>query len=151
MDSKSRRQHRLILILLAGLLMAGSAGRVLAMEPALVPVSDFIFHDKRSDKEWQLSRSARIKDVKDVQHYLQQLNTNGISGWRLPTKQELHTLFSRFDLKENGKVKMRLEGKYWLQDDADAIYVGSWEIGDQCGPTRRFFRGNAGYVRAVRP
>ncbi|SHO47288.1 DUF1566 domain-containing protein [Desulfopila aestuarii] len=151
MYNKSKIQSRAALFLVAVLILTGSAIRVSAMESSLVPVSDSIFHDNRSKKDWQMNRSSRMKDVEEVQHYLQKLNTNGDTGWRLPTKEELYSLFSLFDLKENGKVKIRLEGKYWLQDEADTIYVGAWEIGDQCEPTRSFFRGNAGYIRAVRP
>jgi len=139
------------MILFTMLFLAGSALRVFAMEPLLVPVTDSVFHDNRSQKDWQISRSGRIKDTKEVQLYLQKLNKSGDSGWRLPTKEELYNLFSVFDLKENGEVKIRLEGKYWLQGDADKMYVGAWEIGDQCEPSRSFFQGNAGYVRAIRP
>ena len=143
----------MFLALLTVLLLQGSTIQLFAMEPVLVPVSDTVFHDNRGKKDWQINRSGRLKDTGAVQQYLQQLNTNssGDTQWRLPTKEELYSLFSLFDLKQNGEVKIRLEGKYWLQENSGPMYVGTWEIGDQCEPTRSFFQGNAGFVRAIRP
>lgn len=140
-----------ILLLLPLFFPAAAATPVFAGTASLVPLSNTVFHDTVSKKDWQIERANRTKEPEQVQNYLRKLNREGNEGWRLPTKEELHTLFSRFDLKENGQVKIRMEGKYWLKDNTANVYVGSWEIGDQCEPTRSFFRGDAGYIRAIRP
>ncbi len=117
----------------------------------LTIVSENVFQDSISHLDWQIQRSKRIKTEKEVQLYIQTINHGEHNDWRLPTKQELYEIFSVFDLKLNGEVKVRLEGNYWLADDNGQAYVGAWEIGDQCGPSRSFSRGKAGFVRAVRP
>lgn len=115
-------------------------------------VTEEIFRETSGEMMWQVERSRRFKTVEDVEDYLQQLNTGSdYSDWRLPTKRELYELHSIFDLKGNGEVKTRVEGSYWLTDESSPPVVGSWEIGDQCGPSRTYYTGKAGYVRAVRP
>lgn len=115
-------------------------------------ISEEIIQERDSQKMWQVDRSRRFKQAEDVANYLQELNTGGeYTDWRLPEKKELYALHSIFDLKNNGEVKIRVEGKYWLTDGGAPPFVGSWEIGDQCGPSRTFYKGKAGYVRAVRP
>jgi hypothetical protein len=110
-----------------------------------------VFRQQGSELIWQTNRSKRLKTQDDVYDYLADLNQGEFDDWRLPTRQELYDLFSVFDLKQNGEVEIRLEGSYWLSDEEDGIHVGVWEIGDQCGPSRSYFKGKAGYVRAVRP
>jgi len=115
---------------------------------ALQVVEGGLFLETGSGRMWQMERSRKLRSVTEVQQYLIDLNTGKYSDWRLPTKQELYDLFSIFDLKRNGGVIVKLEGHYWL-DDA-GMNVGTWEIGDQCGPTRSFYPGKVGHVWAVR-
>lgn len=114
-------------------------------------ISDAVFRDEATGKMWQLERSKRMRSPDEAIDYIAALNSGEYQDWRFPTKQELFELFQVFDLKNNGEVKPQLEGKYWLRNDDGAILVGSWEIGDGCGPSRAFFAARAGYVRAVRP
>ncbi len=118
---------------------------------SLIILSEKVFQESSSHLDWQTQRSKRIKTEKEVQLYLQTLNHGEHDDWRLPTKQELYDIFSIFDLKLNGEVKVQLEGNYWLADDKGQPYVGAWKIGDQCGPSRSFSRAKAGVIRAVRP
>lgn len=105
-----------------------------------------------NNRMWQANRSKKTHKAEDAESYLQKLNQGTYNDWRLPTKQELYDLFSIFDLKLNGDIKIRLEGNYWLSDDKNNLkYVGGWQIGDGCGPSRSFYKGKEGYVRAVRP
>ncbi len=127
------------------------SGPAIAQSESLTSVSEEVFQEKNNQKYWQIQRSKRIKSSEGVQLYLKTINQGEYSDWRLPTKQELSELFSIFDLKENGQIKIRLEGKYWLAENKQQPYVGTWEIGDQCGPTRSFSTDKAGYVRAIRP
>lgn len=120
-------------------------------ESFLKPVGDEYFENSKNGGMWTKERSKRIKEVSDVQEYLSELNTGQFSDWRLPTKQELYDLFLIFDLKNNGDVRVRVEGKYWLASDLGVLSVGAWEIGDGCGPERRFSVGGKGYIRAIRP
>ncbi len=118
---------------------------------ALTQLSDTTFQEISTQKVWHLSRSKRFKTGADVTEYLKTLNEGEFNDWRLPTQKELFQLFLIFDLKQNGTVKTRLEGSYWLSDINSIMYTGAWEIGDQCGPSRAFYTSKAGYVRAIRP
>jgi len=124
---------------------------VVVAAPKLAQFSSAVFVETDSKRMWVSERSHRFKHSKDVLNYLHELNSGEFSDWRLPDKQELYELFSVFDLKKNGTVKTRLEGYYWLADEDGKPFVGSWEIGDQCGPSRTFYNGSSGYVRAIRP
>ncbi|SDO66423.1 Lcl domain-containing protein [Desulforhopalus singaporensis] len=114
-------------------------------------VSEKIFADTKKELMWQTQTSKRLKSPKEVVAYLEKINKGQYSDWRLPTGVELFTLTSIFDMKQNGAVKIRVEGKFWLSDQPGDYHVGSWEIGDGCGPSRSYYEGEAGYVRAVRP
>jgi hypothetical protein len=125
---------------------------VLAVQTAaLKNHGDGTFQELGTSRMWQIDRSKKIESPAEVSKYLHTLNTGGYSDWRLPTKQELYKLNTIFDFKENGTVKFKFEGKYWLVDPKGAVSVGAWEIGDQCGPERTFYVGKKGYVRAIRP
>ena len=104
-----------------------------------------------TNRMWLADRSKKLDRVEDAESYLNGLNQGVYDDWRLPTKQELYDLFSVFDLKQNGDVKIRLEGYYWLLGDNNSKYVGGWQVGDGCGPSRSFYKGTEGYVRAIRP
>ena len=124
---------------------------LLAAEADLKISEKGIFQEVGSGRMWQTDRSKKLKTAGEVDAYLKELNTGKYNDWRLPTKQELFELFSIFDLKNNGEVKIRLEGNYWLIDKESEVQVGAWEIGDQCGPSLTYYPKKAGYVKAVRP
>lgn len=111
---------------------------------------DGLIQEVTSQRIWQKKRSKKIRTPEAAQAYIAKLNQGEYHDWRLPTKQELYELFSIFDLKRNGNIRLRLEGKYWLSDPQGNISVGGWEIGDGCGPSRSYYPGTKGYVRAVR-
>jgi hypothetical protein len=123
----------------------------MAGAPGMEKMTDDIVSETKSGKMWQLKKSKRIKTSEEVEAYLQDLNDGEYSDWRLPSKTELFALMSIFDLKQNGEVKIDVEGKYWLRDIAGNFHVGIWETGDQCGPSRAYYEAKAGYVRAIRP
>jgi hypothetical protein len=120
-----------------------------AGEQVLTQISEKIFQNSKNDQMWQMGKSKRLKTASSVEEYLKQLNQGEYKDWRLPTKQELFELFSYFDLKQHGSVKISLEGAYWIENDG--IQVGAWEIGDQCGPSRTFYTKKAGSIKAIRP
>lgn len=117
----------------------------------LVSVSDDYFKNTKNGAMWTKARSKRFEQASEAQAYLDMQNSGEFDDWRIPTKQELFDMLSVFDLKNNGEVKVRIEGRYWLADSKGQMSVGTWEIGDGCGPERRFFSGGKGYVRAIRP
>lgn len=110
-----------------------------------------VFQEGSSGRMWLMERSKRLKTSEEVDDYLDTLNQGTFKDWRLPTRQELYELFCIFDLKESGEVKIRLEGAYWLKGVKEQPEAGAWEIGDQCGPSRKYYPKKAGSVRAVRP
>lgn len=142
---------RVVLVVVAISLLATFSVPAVGKTKSLTVLSGKVFEETSSHRIWQMQRSKRIKTPEDAQVYLQTINQGEYHDWRLPTKHELYDIFSIFDLKNNGDVKIRLEGNYWLADDKGQAYVGAWKIGDQCGPSRNFNRGKAGYIRAVRP
>lgn len=140
--------------LLAGCLVVGTclyAPEAMSGDPLLRMQSDEIFSEIRSDRVWQVGRSKKVRDEEDVLRHLEELNNGDFHDWRLPTKSELGNLFTLFDMKQNGDVKIRLEGYYWLSDEDGTPYAAAWEIGDGCGPSRTYYTGKSGYIRAVRP
>ncbi len=151
MSRDTHRRISLMLFLLIVALLPATGTVTSGKSPALVRVSETTFHDSLHNKDWQMDWSRRTRSTEEVRRYLQTLNEGSEDGWRLPTKDELYELMAIFDLKQNGEVKIRFEGSYWLQDEADNFYVGSWEIGDQCEPSRSFFKGKSGHIRAIRP
>lgn len=137
----------LVLLLLSGVFATPYEST--AGEQALTMISEEIFQNSRNDQMWQMRKSKRFKTTSSVEQYLNELNQGEYQDWRLPSKQELYELFSYFDLKLHGRVKVQLEGNYWIENEG--IQVGAWEIGDQCGPSRTFYTKKAGSVRAIRP
>lgn len=117
----------------------------------LVHSGELYFENSRKGSMWTKTRSRILTSAGEVKHYLAILNNGDFSDWRLPTQQELHDLFMIFDMKDNGDVKIRIEGKYWLTDKNGEVAAGTWEIGDGCGPERHFHDADRGYIRAVRP
>lgn len=147
------RRFTLGCILFCGtlLMITQPASLARAGKPLLSMGDGGTFQQLGSETVWQVERTRKIKDVLSVEQYLAELNKGEFSDWRLPNKQELSKLFTAFDMKQNGQVKIRLEGYYWLADENGKPYAAAWEIGDGCGPSRTFYKGNSGYVRAVRP
>lgn len=96
---------------------------------------------------WQHERSDKFGSFIAMKNYV---STGELDGWRLPTKQELYELVEIFDLHQNGSINMALEGSYWTTDDAGNAVTGAWEIGDQCGPSRTYYKHKRGYIRLVR-
>lgn len=109
------------------------------------------FQDNRTQTMWTAVKSKKLATAEEVRQYLNRLNEGEYNDWRLPTKQELYDLFTIFDLKNNGKVRISIEGNYWLRKPEGKIIAGAWEIGDGCGPERVYYSKEKGYVRAVRP
>jgi len=150
--SAIQTENRSLLFLFLGLLLLLFGAAIpAAADDRLQQNSETTFLDKATGSMWQLERSKRIKNADDAIDVIAALNKGEYQDWRFPTKQELSELFQVFDLKNNGEVKIALEGGYWLRQEDGAIQVGSWEIGDDCGPSRKFYDGRAGYVRAIRP
>lgn len=141
------RNVTLLILLTLGVITAPQAST--AGEQALSQISEAIFQDTQNNQMWQMRKSKRFKNASSVHQYLEELNKGEYQDWRLPTQEELSTLVSYFDLKENGNVRIQFEGNYWIENQE--VQAGAWEIGDQCGPSRTFYVKKAGYVRAIRP
>jgi len=120
-------------------------------KPQLSLSGDLYFVNNPKNNMWIKTRSKRVDSVDDVQQHLSTLNKGEFNDWRLPTKRELYNLFSIFDMKKNGKVKIRIEGSYWLVNNTGKVIAGAWEIGDGCGPERIFYPSKEAHIMAIRP
>jgi hypothetical protein len=143
----SKFLNLVLILLLTGLFITSDIS--MAGDQALKQISEEIFQDTQNDKMWQMQKSKRLKSASSVEQYLSELNQGKYKDWRLPTKEELYTLFTYFDLKESGDVHIQLDGNYWIENEG--IQAGAWENGDQCGPSRTYYRKKSGYIRAIRP
>lgn len=119
--------------------------------PLLSFSGESYFVDHMKGTMWTKMRSDEFSSPDDVQQYISKLNQGEFKNWRLPTKRELYDLFAIFDMKNNGNVKIRIEGRYWLVNNEGKVVAGAWEIGEGCGPERIFYAGKKGHIRAIRP
>lgn len=108
------------------------------------------FKNNRNGNMWTIKRSEKFHSSDSAKQYLMKLNEGAYNDWRFPTKQELYDLFMIFDLKNNGDVKISIEGAYWLVSGDGRLSIGAWEIGDGCGPERTFISWGKGAIMAVR-
>jgi hypothetical protein len=120
-------------------------------KPLLSLSGDLYFIQTVNGAMWTKNKSDEFDSESDAQQYLLQLNQGEFDDWRLPTKSELYDLFSIFDMKNNGDVKIRIEGRYWQVDDTGHIIAGAWEMGNGCGPERIFYTSKKARLMAVRP
>lgn len=146
------QSKRLILPLLAlTLLVFQGCGTRQTRLPRLQDLGNGICQDTVTGLMWQKKRSRTIRDLEEARAQAQNLDLGGYGDWRLPTVHELYDLHLLFDLHQAGACAMDLQGRYWSgQKDGEGM-AGAWEIGDQCEPQRRHFKGGHGSVRAVRP
>jgi hypothetical protein len=138
----------LVLLLLAPL--SGCAGKS-TRTARLQDLGNGICQDTVSGLMWQKERSRSTDSLAEAQHLARTLELGGYRDWRLPTVQELYDLHHLFDLHQAGGCAMELQGRFWSGENEGEGRAGAWEIGDQCEPQRRYFSGQRGAVRAVRP
>lgn len=131
--------------------MAGAAGKAANPDSSLVDRGNGIVEEVgTAGKMWQLERSGSFRSLEEAQAYVKTLTLGGYKDWRLPTLQELYDLHYLVDVKKAKGIDLRMEGNYWATDPEGHGMAGSWEIGDQCEPSRSYFKKSFGYVRAVR-
>lgn len=117
----------------------------------LVDRGNGVIEEVGAGRMWQQERSPSFRTLKEAEAYVKTLKLGGYTDWRLPTVYELYDLHYLVDVKKAQGVELRMEGNYWVTDKEGTGMAGSWEVGDQCEPTRQYFKKNWGYVRAVRP
>jgi len=144
-----------LLVLLAVVAMprwAGAASKAVNPDNTLADLGNGIIEEVGvAGRMWQQERSGPFRSMEEAQAYVQTMNLGGHKDWRLPTIQELYDLHYLVDVKKAKGIELRMEGNYWVTDPEGHGMAGSWEIGDQCEPSRSYFKKNFGYVRAVRP
>jgi hypothetical protein len=74
--------------------------------------------------------------------YCQSLKVQGISGWRLPTRDELNTMYTELKKKSLGGFS---NGFYWSSEDDNLVVWGRW-----FGDGNQDFRGKE-YGYSIRP
>jgi len=117
----------------------------------VVDLGNGVIQEPGEGKMWQKERGRAVNSYEEAVAYVGSLNLGGYSDWRLPTVYELYDLHYLFDLHKADAIKIKLEGNYWSGEKDGEGMAGSWEIGDQCEPTRKYYSKKKGYVRAVRP
>lgn len=139
----------LAVIALPGLVAA--ADKATDPDNALVDRGNGVIEEKGTGRMWQQERSRSFKTLEQAEAYVKTLTLDGYTDWRLPTVYELYDLHYLVDVKKAEGIDLRMEGNYWVIDKEGTGMAGSWEVGDQCEPTRTYFKKTWGYVRAVRP
>ncbi len=122
-----------------------------AADAQIVDLGNGIVQEKISGRMWQKDKSKKFSTLDEAEQYVTNLTLGGYEDWRLPTIYELYDLHYLFDLHKSGDVQMDLKGNYWSGEKDGEGMAGSWEIGDQCEPSRKYYKKKSGYVRAVRP
>jgi len=143
-----RKTEMAVLAVLCALAVA--QGQAVAAN-SLVDRGNGIVEEVPAGRMWAKQRSFSIRSPEEAQAYAERLGLGGYTDWRLPTPQELYDLHYLVDIKKAKGIAMKMEGNYWLVDQEGTGMAGSWEVGDQCEPSRSYFKKEWGYVRAVRP
>ncbi|MEW6502045.1 MAG: DUF1566 domain-containing protein [Thermodesulfobacteriota bacterium] len=154
MDNRMKNRWRKGLVAVALLATLGVAARPgeAGEGSALIDRGNGIVEEVGgAGRMWQQERSGALHSLAEAEAYAKALTLGGYTDWRLPTTQELYDLYYLVDVKKAAGVALRLEGNYWATDPDGNGMAGSWEIGDQCEPSRSYFKKKWGYVRAVRP
>ncbi len=127
-----------------------STGNTSMVNPAGEKISEETCLDPATGLMWQTATSHTMKSIEDARLYADNLSAGGYDDWRLPTVEELYNLYMTFDLHQNGKCEMNVEGVYWSGEEDLQGRVGTWELDDNCDPEREYIPKKKGVVRAVR-
>jgi hypothetical protein len=99
---------------------------------------------------WHIGNKEVYSGSQEVLGFVENLQIENYSDWRLPSKEELSSLFQILDRKEQGNCPLQMKGGYWLSDKT--IQAGEWESYPICGGTDiQYFTTTKGRVMAVRP
>jgi hypothetical protein len=132
-------------------LLNGCAARI-TESPRFVDLGNGICQDTETGAMWQMERTGTIKSIEDARQYAANLKLGGYDDWRLPTVDELYNFINlKDDLHAASSCDIRLDGNFWSDEHDGEGMAGAWEIGDQCGPSRKYAEKNKGHVRAIRP
>ena len=120
---------------------------------ALQHVSPAICVETKTERMWQVDRSKITYSPEDAKKYAAELRLGGYTDWRLPTRQELFSLYYINLWKKNGECSIKGTGEYWINREGSEAYPGHWETEFLCSPVHKFVKSVKlkGYVRAVRP
>ncbi|MGV1099647.1 Lcl domain-containing protein [Thiovibrio sp. JS02] len=133
------------------LLLVAACGSMTATGGKVVDLGNGILQEPHGGRMWQKERSGNFTSYEEAKAYAERLELGGYHDWRLPTIYELYDLHYLFDLHKADAIRIKLEGNYWSGEKDGEGMAGSWEIGDQCEPERKYYPQAKGYVRAVRP
>ena len=120
-----------------------------------VKTAENIKHGYVWSKEWIKNSRYQERltdDVKDTFSYAQKLNANnhgGFSDWRVPTHEELKTVYTKE--KNNGYyIKYPLSKNTASDDYWSSTATGVWIVNFNIGYQGRYRETNSYYVRCVR-
>lgn len=130
-----------------------SAASVKAIDVSLQNIGDTICQEIVSGKMWQVERGGKFFSPGDARRYAEDLSLGGFNDWRLPTREEMLSLYTIFFYAKEGNCAMKSGRDYWTLSEGGESALGHWEDYLLCGPEFKFVESlkAQGYVRAVRP
>ncbi len=88
---------------------------------------------------WQIGKSKRYSDIKDVKKYGSELSLGGYTDWRLPTAMETVELRGIISIQGNDDCQFsKFESRYWLVDKKKETVPVKLEL--ECFCRGDFFR-----------
>ncbi len=112
-----------------------------------------VVSDKKNAIYWQdnLFTQKSSEDWEDAAAYCDVLVLNGLSNWRLPSFEELHSIvdYTRFDPAINPVFAYVHHNTYWTSKDFSATKSRAWTINFKSGKTYYSYKTTNHSVRCV--
>jgi len=135
------------------LLLLSGSGCAHLPSPGVTGSSSDAIKVSTSPLQWQRERGPFLTDPEEARKYAEQLELDGHSDWRLPTREEMLDFYYAFDFGSANAAELgiNIEGYYWVMGEDGSIYAGSWCDGEICEISRSYRpSAKGGFVRAVR-
>ncbi len=115
-----------------------------------------IVQDQLSSLEWQDNNVTEddVKTWKEAIEYCEELNIDGKTDWRLPSKNELVTIvdYTKYNLAIESTFQHTVPSAYWSSTSIKEYYDYAWVVYFLDGSSFGYFKieSDNTYVRCVR-
>jgi len=109
-------------------------------------LSSKVWFDKDTNLTWQNTKNSKKYTYAEAKQYCQNLSLNGFSNWRLPSVDELNTLFTDIRYKDKNNYKHFIKKVFLnnLPNDRKSTFwsISNYEDFDTKAMVVRFYLGN---------